>query len=100
MATQETKTVAGRLTGVIVRMDGTRGRGFGFIRDAEGNEYFLHRTACIPNALFDALQEGDAVSYKVSDTPKGQKAYDLERTSLTERQIQEILAREETRGNR
>lgn len=100
MATQETKTLAGRMIGAVVRMDGTRGRGFGFIRDTEGNEYFLHRTACIPNALFDDLQEGDAVSFKVSDTPKGQKAYDLERATLSKREITTILHMEETRGNR
>ena len=100
MATQETKTLAGRLTGVIVRLTSTRSKGFGFIRDAHGNEYFLHRTACIPNAMFDELQEGDAVSFKASETPKGQKAFDLERAELSERQIRAILSQEENRGNR
>jgi len=100
MATQVTKTVEGRTVGAIVRMRTTRTKGFGFIRDAKGNEYFLHRTACIPNDLFDELEEGEAVSFKVSDTPKGQKAFDLERTELTKSQIKDILAIEETRGNR
>jgi CspA family cold shock protein len=100
MATQETKTLAGRVIGVIVRLQGTRDRGFGFIRDGGGNEYFLHRTACIPNALFDELQEGEAVSYKVSDTPKGQKAYDLERATLSKGEVEAILSQEEQRGNR
>ena len=100
MATQVTKTVEGRAIGAIVRMQTTRAKGFGFIRDAEGNEYFLHRTACIPNALFDELEEGDAVSFRVTDTPKGQKAFDLERTTLSKGEVQAILAQEEQRGNR
>jgi cold shock CspA family protein len=100
MATQVTKTVEGRAIGAIVRMQTTRAKGFGFIRDAEGNEYFLHRTACIPNALFDELEEGDGVSFKVSDTPKGQKAFDLERATLTAADVRAILAQEEQRGNR
>lgn len=99
MAAQDTTTRAGRTIGVVVRMT-TRAKGFGFIRDAEGNEYFLHRTACIPNALFDDLKEGDPVSYKVSDTPKGQKASDLERIALPQSAITAILAKEEKRGNR
>lgn len=100
MTTRVTKLGEGRMVGAIVRMRNTRTKGFGFIRDAVGNEYFLHRTACIPNALFDELDEGDAVSFKISDTPKGQKAFDLERATLSKGEVATILAQEEQRGNR
>lgn len=98
MATQETKVHSGRMLGVIARMDGTRAKGYGFIKDGDNNEYFLHRTACLPNTLFDDLQEGDPVSFKVSTTPKGQKAHDLQRATLDERAV--VSVQEEDRGNR
>lgn len=85
--------------GIVTRLNTTRGRGFGFLVDADGNEYFLHRTACVPNSLFDELAEGDALRFRVGETPKGQKAYAVERIpqSAVTRRMRE---REENRGNR
>lgn len=98
MGIQETKQLAGRTIGVITRIDGTRDRGFGFIKDGGNNEYFLHRSSCFPNTLFDDLREGDPVSFKVSDTPKGHKAFDLKRA--TDEEQESIEQTEEFRGNR
>lgn len=98
MATQETKQLSGRVIGTVTRIDGTRQRGFGFIKDGGNNEYFLHRTSCTPNSLFDDLREGDPVSIRVTDTPKGQKAFDLRRA--TDEETATITEHEEFRGNR
>jgi len=98
MATQVTNLAPGRTLGVIVRIEDTRERGFGFIMDAENNEYFLHRTACVPNDLFDLLTERDAVSFKVSTTPKGQKAHDVRKADGAE--VRQVEKMEENRGNR
>ena len=88
---------AGRRLGVVTRIGTTRERGFGFVKDGENNEYFLHVTSCMPGALFEALQEGDPVSFEVTLTPKGQKAFDVRRATDAEKVI--IAAAEETRGN-
>lgn len=98
MGIQETKQLAGRVIGTITRIDTTRQRGFAFIKDGENNEYFLHRTSCFPNTLFDELREADPVSFRVSDGPKGHKAYDLQRATPAETAT--IVSQEEFRGNR
>lgn len=98
MATQETKQLAGRTIGAITRIEETRTRGFGFIKDGRNDEYFLHRSSCIPNSLFDELREGDPVNFAVTDTPKGRKAFDLRRA--TEAEAEQIAQHEEFRGNR
>lgn len=47
-------------------------KGFGFIAQEGGADVFFHLSAC--NGQFDALQEGQAVSFDVEDGPKGPKA--------------------------
>ena len=56
-----------RLTGTIrtLRVD----KGFGFIKDDTGKEYFFHRSAVYGEGL-DNLREGDSVAF---DVGKGQK---------------------------
>ena len=46
-------------------------KGFGFIADANGQEYFFHQSAC---ASFDTLHEGQAVTFETSQGPKGPRA--------------------------
>jgi cold shock CspA family protein len=47
------------------------GRGFGFIRDHEGAEFFFHRSALTPPALFATLAVGMPVEFEPESGPKG-----------------------------
>jgi CspA family cold shock protein len=55
-------------------------KGFGFIKDDKGNEYFFHRSAVYGEGLED-LREGDSVEFQVGEGPKGPRAEDVRRTS-------------------
>ena len=57
-------------TGTIKRI--ARDKGFGFIRDANGQEYFFHRSAV--QGSFDSLTEGQRVNFDEEDSPKGPRA--------------------------
>jgi CspA family cold shock protein len=59
------------MTGTIktIRAD----RGFGFVADTQGNEYFFHRSA-VQGTAFDALKVGDAVEFDQGQGPKGPRA--------------------------
>jgi CspA family cold shock protein len=46
-------------------------KGFGFIADQKGQEYFFHQSAC---DRFDSLREGSAVTFEVGQGPKGPRA--------------------------
>jgi len=46
-------------------------KGFGFVSDDKGQEYFFHQTAC---AAFDTLREGQAVTFETGQGPKGPRA--------------------------
>ena len=66
------------MTGTIrtLRLD----KGFGFIKDGQGNEYFFHQSAVQGESLQD-LREGDSVEFDVSQGPKGPRAENVRRTS-------------------
>ncbi|MBI3972172.1 MAG: cold shock domain-containing protein [Chloroflexi bacterium] len=55
-------------TGSIVRL--IRDRGFGFIRTDRGQEIFFHATG-VSDGNFDALQEGQAVTFDVERDTRG-----------------------------
>ena len=57
-------------TGTIKRLTD---KGFGFIATGEGTEYFFHQSACT-GTPFDALREGQKVSFTVGQGPKGPRA--------------------------
>lgn len=44
---------------------------FGFVADSSGREYFFHHSAC---ESFDALREGQAVTFEAGEGPKGPRA--------------------------
>lgn len=58
------------ITGTIKRITD---KGFGFIAAPDGVEYFFHQSACTKKP-FDALREGDRVSFAVGQGPKGPRA--------------------------
>jgi CspA family cold shock protein len=66
------------MTGTIrtIRAD----KGFGFIKDTVGKEYFFHRSAVYGEGLED-LREGDSVEFDIGEGPKGPRAENVRRTS-------------------
>ena len=67
-----------RMTGKIrtLRVD----KGFGFIKDDGGQDYFFHQSAVYGEGLQD-LREGDSVEFDVGEGPKGPRAENVRRTS-------------------
>ena len=57
-------------SGTIKRL--VRDRGFGFIRDDGGQEWFFHRSGTQVN--FDQLAEGQRVAFDEESSPKGPRA--------------------------
>jgi cold shock protein len=49
-------------------------RGFGFIADEEGKEYFFHRDGLSSTVDFDRLVGGESVNFDVEAGPKGPRA--------------------------
>ena len=66
------------VTGTIrtLRVD----KGFGFIKDDNGQEYFFHQSAIYGEGIAD-LREGDSVEFDVGQGPKGPRAENVRRTS-------------------
>lgn len=58
-------------SGTIKRL--VRDRGFGFIRDDGGQEWFFHRSA-VHEVSFDELKEGQRVNFDEEPSPKGPRA--------------------------
>jgi CspA family cold shock protein len=50
-----------------------RDRGFGFIRDDNGLEWFFHRSA-VTDGTFDQLNEGQRVTFEEEPSAKGPRA--------------------------
>jgi CspA family cold shock protein len=76
-ATSQTKGES--MTGSIktLRAD----KGFGFIKDAEGKQYFFHQSAIYGEGI-EMLREGDSVEFTPGqDGPKGPRAENVRRTS-------------------
>ena len=55
-------------------------KGFGFIKDDAGKEYFFHQSAVQGEGIGD-LREGDSVEFEVGQGPKGPRAESVRRTS-------------------
>ena len=64
------------IRGTIKRM--MTEKGFGFIATDDGQEYFFHHSAC-PEKSFEALREGQAVTFEEGQGPKGPRAENVRR---------------------
>jgi cold shock protein len=53
-----------------------RDRGFGFIRSADGQEVFFHRSG-LQGLNFDSLQEGENVDFEMERGDKGPRAVNV-----------------------
>lgn len=76
--TYRAATEGADVTGTIrtLRVD----KGFGFIKDDKGQEYFFHQSAIYGEGIAD-LREGDSVEFDVGQGPKGPRAENVRRTS-------------------
>lgn len=61
-------------SGTIKRL--VRDRGFGFIRDDGGKEWFFHRSG-VRTEAFEQLAEGQRVSFDEEQSAKGPRAIDV-----------------------
>lgn len=52
-------------------------KGFGFIAEAGGTEYFFHQSAC-RGVRFDELREGQNVTFEKGQGPKGPRAENVQ----------------------
>lgn len=64
------------MEGVVARI--IADKGFGFIRDTSGTEYFFHRNA-VKGAVFETLTQGDPVTFDEEDSEKGPRAGNVRR---------------------
>lgn len=62
------------VNGVVKRI--IADKGFGFIRDTAGQEWFFHRSACL-DLRFEDLKEQMAVQFDVGSSPKGPRAENI-----------------------
>lgn len=66
------------MTGTIARLQ--LEKGFGFIKDEAGQDYFFHRSAVVGEGM-ESLRDGDSVEFTGSQGPKGLRADSVRRTS-------------------
>jgi CspA family cold shock protein len=66
------------MTGTIARLQVEKG--FGFIRDSAGQDYFFHRSGVSGEGI-ENLREGDTVEFTAGQGPKGPRAESVRRTS-------------------
>ncbi|SMO57073.1 cold-shock DNA-binding protein family [Balnearium lithotrophicum] len=65
-----------KLTGTVKWFDSKKG--YGFITADNGQDVFVHYTG-ISGSGFRTLEEGERVSFNVTESDKGLKAVDVER---------------------
>jgi cold shock protein len=71
IATRGTRPKETRMAGGTIKRL-VRDRGFGFIRDDGGQEWFFHRSSV--QGSFDELNEGQRVSFEEEPSAKGPRA--------------------------
>jgi CspA family cold shock protein len=63
-------------TGTVKRVISERG--FGFIADPDGKEYFFHKDGLASSLDFDRLLGGESVTFEVEAGPKGPRAVQVQ----------------------
>lgn len=63
------------MTGTIKKLTD---KNFGFIAQEDGNDLFFHANS-LDGVEFNQLQEGDAVTFEVEETPKGNAAVNVKK---------------------
>ena len=53
------------------------GKGFGFVTGADGQDYFMHRSAVREGSTFEQLREGQRVEFDAGQGEKGPRAENL-----------------------
>ncbi len=53
-------------------------KGFGFLTTDEGQDIFVHYSSIVGEG-FKTLQEGEAVEFEITETPKGPQAVDVKK---------------------
>jgi len=66
----------GKLTGTVKWFDSKKG--YGFITADNGQDVFVHYTG-ISGTGFRTLEEGERVSFSITESDKGLKAVEVER---------------------
>ncbi len=64
------------MTGMIRTLHNEKG--FGFIRELAGRDYFFHRTA-VADEGFEDLRSGNRVEFDIGDMAKGPRAEKVQR---------------------
>lgn len=64
------------MQGTVARI--IRNRGFAFLTGADGVERFFHRSSVRPWVNFDALAEGDPITFEEDRSPKGPRAKNID----------------------
>ena len=65
-----------KLTGTVKWFDSKKG--YGFITADNGQDVFVHYTGIVGNG-YRTLEEGDRVSFEITESDKGLKAVEVER---------------------
>lgn len=89
------------LSGTVARI--IRNRGFGFLTGADGIERFFHMSSVRPWVNFDALSEGDPITFQEDRSPKGPRAKNIdlgEPSTRRARDNPEAHAAAQAAGNR
>ena len=76
----------GRIVGIVVSVT-SRDKGFVFLQGPDAVEYFSHVTGWQSEQEFIECAETQPVSFKVTETTKGLRAWDVRRPTDAERHL-------------
>ena len=56
-------------------------KGYGFIEQENGDDAFVHYSDILDDAEYKTLEEGEEVTYEITDSDRGPKAVNVARAS-------------------
>lgn len=68
----EKQVITAEKTGTVKWFD--LKKGYGYITDSEGNDYFVHHTDIRDGRTFIGLKDGDEITFDVVEGRKGEQA--------------------------